>query len=241
MQGNRESYRSLIKTVLASGYTFMTMMDDDYGHEELAFRMRHDVDISPYMALGLSEEEANLGIKSSYYFQLNADTYSCLSKATVNAINEIRNAGHCVGLHIDQDLFGESERSVQETLSWFNDNVTSIDNSCSFHRPSPNVLGKAYSSFRSAYDPRWYSPSRYLSDSKRNFAFVNRLDQMLKSRTPGIQLLTHPEWWGGHLSPSDVFESLLSRRQVELVDYVKSNFPSVFKEVSDAEYRNPRV
>jgi hypothetical protein len=239
--GDKEMYACLIRKIKDSGYNFATMIEDDNRHGGRTFRMRHDVDISPHLALELSEVESSLGVKSTYYFQLNADTYSCLGESTLSAIALIRSAGHCVGLHIDQTVFGDQERVIQDTLNWFSSCVTPIDNTCSFHRPSPTVVGKTFGSFSSAYDPRWFSPQRYLSDSRRSFAFLEGLDRLMTDGVPQIQLLTHPEWWGGHTTSLDVYQCLESRRRRELVANIKSNFPSVFGEVPDAEDRNPRL
>ena len=63
--------------------------------------MRHDIDIDILPAVNLAKFENKLGIKSSYFFRVNAKNYNILSLTTLNSISRIKDLGHEIGLHLD--------------------------------------------------------------------------------------------------------------------------------------------
>ena len=223
----------------AAGYAF-ARFDRPPEHGRV-FYLRHDVDISPRNVLLMGRLAREQGVASNVFFQLNAETYSIFSDEVIEIMRALRADGHCVGLHIDEVRFGSDEDVVRRTIDWFSSCVLPVDDVVSFHRPSKAVLGRPYASFVNAYDPRFFSPDAYLSDSRRSLAFLPTLADWLRVGHPRIQLLLHPEWWTGINDDLGIWTELRDRRQYELEQYLTINCRKVFGHVVAAENRNFRV
>jgi hypothetical protein len=232
-----ESFRSIIQEARGNGYSFLRF-DRSASASGREFYLRHDVDISPNCALRLGEIAAEEGVASNIFFQLNAETYNPFSQELLLSIRRLRELGHCVGLHVDENLIGADQQRVMHSLEWFNACCEPIDMAVSFHRPTPAVLGVDFEGFVSGYGSRVWGQDRYLSDSRRSSDFYQRLMLWLtEGRTP-IQLLLHPEWWHPHESVEAIWEDLRGRRMHELAGYMVTNFPKVFSPVIPAVSRD---
>jgi hypothetical protein len=232
-------FSDIVLAAKTAGYAFARF--DRAPSAGKRFFLRHDVDISPRAARLLGQLAQQQGAAANFFFQLNAETYNIFSDEVLGIMRDLRAGGHCVGLHIDQARFGEDEAAIRRTVDWFSSCVTPIDEAVSFHRPSAAVLGKRYGAFLNAYDPRFFNPESYLSDSRRSLAFLPKLADWLAAGRPLIQLLLHPEWWSGIDDEAGVWTELRARRQHELAQYVTTNFAKVFHHVVAAETRDFRI
>jgi hypothetical protein len=231
-----EAFRSLLGEIGRAGYGFRRFDQGD--GQKKTFRLRHDVDFSPMVALRLGEIAAEEDAVSNFFFQFNAETYTLFSAHNLEVITRLRAMGHCVGLHIDQALMASDEDTVARTIDWFGACVTEVDRVVSFHRPTEAVLGRRYERFINAYDPRFFSQACYLSDSRRQLAFWPVLrDFMAEGRTP-LQLLLHPVWWAPQDSVETLWQAVRARRENELARYVLANCGKVFSGVVDDEDRS---
>lgn len=220
------SFRDIIRRAKERGYSFLRL--DCPASVAQPFYLRHDVDISPACALRLGEIAAGEGAASNIFFQLNAETYNPFSARSREIIRKLREMGHCVGLHVDENLIGADGAKVLRSLQWFHDCCEPIDMAVSFHRPSPAVLGKDFAGFANGYGTNVWGEDRYLSDSRRSDAFHARLFSWLDERRAPIQLLLHPEWWSPHESAAAIWSNLKERRLQELAGYMLANFSKVF-------------
>ncbi len=232
-------FSEILAEAKAAGYAFARFDRPMPAHK--VFYLRHDVDISPRNVLVMGRLAAEQGVASNIFFQLNAETYNIFSDEVIDIMRTLRAAGHCVGLHIDELRFGADEGVIRRTIGWFSSCVVPVDHVVSFHRPSGAVLGRSYTGFVNAYDPRFFSPDSYLSDSRRSLAFLPMLSEWLTSARPRIQLLLHPEWWTGINDDLGIWTELRARRQFELEQYLTTNCRKVFGHVVAAENRNFRV
>jgi hypothetical protein len=232
-------FSDILAKVKAAGYAFARFDREPPGGN--VFFLRHDVDISPRNALVMGRLAQQQGVASNVFFQLNAETYNIFSDEVIEIMRALRAAGHCVGLHIDEVRFGADENVIRRTIDWFSSCVLPVDDVVSFHRPSGAMLGKPYASFINAYDPRFFNPDSYLSDSRRSLAFLPTLSKWLSAGRPRIQLLLHPEWWTGINDDLEIWVELRARRQYELEQYLTINCRKVFGHVVAAESRNFRI
>ncbi len=222
------SFCGILTSALERGYVFVRFDEPEVVSDRPMLYLRHDVDISPRMALRLGEIEREHGVKANFFFQLNAETYSFFVTETFDIIRALRGMGHCVGLHIDELLIGADERAIEQTFKWVINHIIPVDRAISFHRPSPEVLGRRYQRFVNAYDERVFDSASYLSDSRRSLAFHETLTAWLAEGRPRIQLLLHPEWWGDVDSLAHFWQILSGRRNEQLCRYMVKNFPKVF-------------
>ncbi|HYG89056.1 MAG TPA: hypothetical protein VD978_22670 [Azospirillum sp.] len=238
------TFRGILTGALDRGYVF-TRFDEPVASGTASgrpvFYLRHDVDISPPMAMRLGEIEHEHGVRANFFFQLNAETYSFFVTETFDIIRTLRGMGHCVGLHIDELLIGTDERAIEQTFDWVIDRIITVDRAVSFHRPSPEVLGRRYDRFMNAYDERIFDSASYLSDSRRSLCFHETLTAWLAEGRPRIQLLLHPEWWGEVDSLSHFWHVLSGRRTDQLRRYMVKNFPKVFADLLAGEDQRFRI
>lgn len=90
-------YRRLLTLALAQGYTLVSLESwladpEVYAGGDVMI-LRHDVDQCPAAAVRMAAIEAELGVRSTWYFRWRT------AQSTV--IQEIREAGHEVGLHYE--------------------------------------------------------------------------------------------------------------------------------------------
>ena len=72
--------------------------------------LRHDIEFSVDRALTMARIEADeLGVKSTYTVQLRNNTYNALSHKNIEAIQEIKELGHSIGLHQNPPLLEDDE------------------------------------------------------------------------------------------------------------------------------------
>ena len=222
------TFRAILTRVQEHGYGFARFDEPRRSAGERVFYLRHDVDISTPMALRLGEIEHEHGVRGNFFFQLNAETYSFFVPETLDIVARLRAMGHCVGLHIDELLIGADERAIADTFDWVTGRIAAMDRAVSFHRPSPEVLGRRYAGFTNAYDDRVFDADSYLSDSRRSLAFHDTLMGWLAEGRPRVQLLLHPEWWCEVESIDEFWQRLRDRRTDQLRRYLPRNLPTVF-------------
>jgi len=229
LEFGHEGFREIIRRARDEGYAFLRF--DQAATGARTIYLRHDVDISPRMALRLGEIAAAEGISSNLFFQLNSETYTMLSPATLGIMRCLREMHHCVGLHIDEGLIGAGEDAVAQTIEWFRACCGPIDQVVSFHRPDERVLGKVYGKFVNAYAPPFFGEDRYLSDSRRSLDFWPKFTGWLAEGRSPIQLLLHPEWWHPVGSAAEFADELRRRRVWELERYMATHFRRVFENI----------
>ncbi len=237
------TFRAILDRALDRGYRF-ARFDEPLGTAASGrpvFYLRHDVDISTPMAQRLGEIEHEHGVRGNFFFQLNAETYSFFVPETLDIVRGLRDMGHCVGLHIDELLIGADEGAIAQTFDWVVERIVPMDRAVSFHRPSPDVLGRRYAAFMNAYDERVFDADSYLSDSRRSMAFHDTLMGWLDERRPRVQLLLHPEWWCEVNSLGEFWQRLSDRRTDQLRRYMTRNFPKVFGALLGGEYQRFRI
>jgi hypothetical protein len=235
-----EFFRAMIQDIKGRGYTFLRF-DREAPRVNRKFYLRHDVDISPACALKMGQIAEQEGLVSNIFFQLNAETYNALGQHSLTIIRKLRGMGHCVGLHVDENLIGADEEKVLHSLRWFNACCEPIDMAVSFHRPTPSVLGRDFDGFASGYGSPFWGADKYLSDSRRSGDFHPVLMQWLSEDRSPIQLLLHPEWWHPHNSAEEVWADLTARRMHELASYMLANFPKVFTPVIPSRNRETQI
>lgn len=231
---SEQDFRSILAGLGERGYRFCRFdrpVDDD----DHRVYLRHDVDISPTMALRLGIIEQECGVVANYFFQMNAETYSGLAPETIAIVRELRSMGHGVGLHIDENLIATDESAIRQTIDWFDHCVTPIDRAISFHRPTQGVLGRDFDGFANAYGSPFFYPDGFFSDSRRNNRFKGQILSAAQSGLSPLQLLLHPCWWYPEADMRAFADLVLARRRAEIVRYLRKNFAAVFSPVIPSE------
>jgi len=210
-----EHYNDILKLLKKHNYRFSFFTDRQDSKERQVY-IRHDVDYSPRVALKMAEAEKGHEVKSTYFFRLRAPFYNVFDSTNAEAIKEIEEMGHCVGLHYEGQMTSQSvslgtvEKEIKKQIKIFNDLGIYMKQVVSFHRPrqiKPLVVGCTLrGGVLSAYDPKFFSTdeeyakdpvnkTKYISDSRGKWHGDECVCQINATDIKKIQMLVHPIWW----------------------------------------------
>jgi hypothetical protein len=225
-------YRYILET-LKSNIPILDFSDVDRDTTTFCI-IRHDIEFSIERAYNLALIENEMNIATSYFVQLNNNTYNALSTKNLNLLNQINLLGHKIGLHfspshsrnkaIEEELFhykGILEKALNNHIDRF-----------SFHRPNlnPSILKdtlefgnliNAYSSlFFQYFEGR--TPEnleiKYVSDSNHQWRYGHPLEA-IEQGYKKIQILFHPFSWssnGGNNTQN--FRELIFEKYQTMID-----------------------
>lgn len=175
-----EKYRELLEAGLANGYTVATVREylRRKSLPERLIVVRHDVDRKPANALDMARIEADLGVRTTYYFRTVGET------ADPTVVSEIESLGHEVGYHYEDldrtdgdmaaahrsfeaELAGLRELADVDTVCMHGNPLTSHDNRDMWRDGHPDL--DAYDLLGEAYLSMDFSDLTYFSDTGRTW------------------------------------------------------------------------
>lgn len=230
------NYKKICQAVKATGRLRDYRQVLEEGPEAFII-LRHDVEFSPDRALGLGRLESQMGLRSTFFFQVTNNAYNILSKKNLDIVMSLERMGHRVGLHFHlngmDDLMQIRDRIAYEIglLRYYTG--LEIDR-FSFHRPTPLVLRANIElpGIINAYGPAFFTyfeegeapPGdmvKYVADSKNRWQYTAPFRypcQAFFEAFPKIQILCHPYSWTqeGH-DIADNLRSLLEENRREFL------------------------
>jgi hypothetical protein len=180
-------YRELLES--AGGYTWAT-----FEHEPRAgdLFLRHDVDLSLDAALAMARIESELGARATYFLMTESRFYNLSSHAGRDAIAELRELGHAVGLHAVYPNARLDER-FDRVIAW--------------HNPDPDYMSEPIDGAVNVMQSPWFTPGHYRSDSNQAWREGCPHEELASGTFDWLQLLVHPEIW--------VYEGTTMRQTME--------------------------
>ncbi|HEX8254059.1 MAG TPA: hypothetical protein VF846_13010 [Thermoanaerobaculia bacterium] len=165
--------------------------------------LRHDVDYSPRAALRMAEQEAERGIRATYFLLTGTSYYNLLAPEHAHVAKTLVALGHEVGLHYDVNTFtpfarDEWPRILRAQATLLSELAGAPVVSMAMHQPALNgddpFRGQDHR-FVNAYDDRFTRDATYVSDSCR--AWRNSGWSMFDRGTfpPRLHLCLHPINW----------------------------------------------
>lgn len=206
-------------------------LEEAMGRESFVI-LRHDVEFSVSRAYKMAQIEENLGIKSYYFFQVSSNAYNVASIQNKKLINEIREMGHNVDLHLyvshihpgdwKSALFElEAQKIILESI------IDTKISSFAFHRPPKWVLEKRDNQINgllNLYGNNFFEFSplpqyiKYIADSMHKWNFGHPLEI---SNFKKIQINTHPdEWTERGFDTYNNFSSIIEENRLEFVNTI---------------------
>jgi hypothetical protein len=197
---SRRGYKTLLKSFLDAGYEFTLFHDVKPDAAQVV--MRHDIDLDLGYALEIARIEAEMGVRSTFFFLVSTRFYNPVAAEARGILRAIHAGGHEIGLHFDaaQESCSSAdgldgavalEASILETA------LGAPIRCMSFHRPAPQHLGSAerIAGRLNAYAPRFTKSMGYCADSMGRWRFGHPLDHEAFAGRTALQLVTHPVWW----------------------------------------------
>lgn len=207
-----DGYRALLRWFLAQGYQVVDYREADPAARHLI--LRHDIDMSPALALPMAEAEAELGVCATYFTLVRSALYNPLEPRHLNSLKRAARLGHRIGLHFDAALYGEDPHELETMAAWEKDLLAAglgqPVESVSFHRPAPGLLGSQprIAGMTNSYAPAYFKEMGYCADSTGAWRFGPPWLHPAVQAGCALHLVTHPIWWppekGGE--PQDVLD-----------------------------------
>ena len=245
-------YRDLLKVLCDTGYSFFTFEELSEKSEQISGShvvLRHDVDRFPRRSLALAELEAELGIRSTYFFRVKPVSFS------EKVIARIKELGHEIGYHYE--VLSDAQGDIDLAWKLFVRNLTKFEQfggvkTISMHgRPfsawDNRSLWKHFNYRKlgiklEVYMDIDWSKYLYLTDTGRtwngNYSIRDNVQngknfqgllyttrdviRMLRIKHPNIIISTHPERWAN---------SVIDWFQVLVVDSMTNVCKTILKRI----------
>jgi hypothetical protein len=236
-----ESYLDLISVFVNSGYTIKKFSPVLYNQDSATIIIRHDVDISPELALCLARMETINGINSSFSFMLRSPFYNVLNSESVIVLTEIYNLGHDIFLHVDPFLYPDFYIGLKREMKIFRKFFPFINADIySLHRP------KSLATTEGGYNSINHIPQNvsskilfgriidYISDSMAEWSNGYPIERESFKQRKSIQLVTHPFWWMQEGStPVQKLKTYLGNFSSFQIEKIRTFLPKFYKQNSE--------
>ena len=218
-------YREIIELAKDKGYKILPIKKyvDSNGKTLL---LRHDIDFSLEYAYELANFEYDLGICSSYYVLLHAETYNALSPTSMTMIETIHRMGHEIGLHYDS----------RYSLSHESDILSSIIRKAIYSYAQHFPTGTKQEEYQGLLDVKSLNKDyKYLSDSGRNWRELCVCHHLEKGKNKKLHICIHPEWWvTNSKTPEDMIHQLwlsLQNKTVRDIQEIKQMLYEYYRDI----------
>jgi hypothetical protein len=166
--------------------------------------LRHDIDISPTLALPMAEIENSVGIRSTYFVGLHL-SYNPHHPRHAKIVRTIAEMGHEIGFHYDGLLYPGDGPSLKENLALLDRHIQILEEVClspvvsiARHNPSIAKEGDPFKTavkYNNAYDERLFHNTLYISDSCGAWRAGGLSPCWDEPRPKRLYLLIHAEQW----------------------------------------------
>ena len=192
-------YRELIEA--AGAYTWATFDREPRAGDLF---LRHDVDLSLDAALVMARLESELGARATYLLMPESRFYNLGSHDGRDAIAELRDLGHAVGLHAVYPTIQLDDR-FDPVIAW--------------HNPDPDHMSKPVAGAVNVMAPPWFAKGHYRSDSNQHWREGCPHDELAAGSFEWLQLLIHPEIWVYEgMTMRETMEKMLEAKRDEFVE-----------------------
>ena len=237
---NYKEYETLIKYISKK----LPIMDYSQisDNTKSFFIIRHDVEFYLENAYDLAYfEKENLGINSTYFFQIRNNCYNLFSNKNIKIVHDINKMGHRIGLHAHMDALTDNNKIEEYIINDIDilQNVLNIPiDRFSFHRPKRKHLemNLKIEGIINAYENKYFTFSDnllnldvvYLADSNHKWKYGYPLDVDL-NLVKKVQLLAHPYSWSKDGNDNlENFRCIVDKKITEIKKSINSeikNFP----------------
>ncbi|WP_416305799.1 hypothetical protein [Neptunicella sp. SCSIO 80796] len=181
----------------ALGYQFDSFehCNVTYAKDKTVF-LRHDIDFDIQIALAFAKQEAEFGIKATYYFLLRSGAYNFISDTNIQSVLKIAELGHAISLHYDPLCYDDPISGLQSELSTFELWTGYRPRVISIHRPPKDYFAQQQSSlnFPHTYQHCYVQDITYVSDSGGRFRYGHPMQSEAVRQGLNLHLLIHPIW-----------------------------------------------
>ena len=208
-----DNYQRLIQLAKERGFHFI-LHKDEFVPDRKDVIWRHDVEFEPDIALKMARIEHDEGVQATYFFQLHCPYYNVIDSHYREVFHQIKNFGHCVGLHFDSAYWGITDESQLNDYIildkvYLEKNMDVEIDTFSFHNTTPftqSCLEYRYGGLINVYSSYFKEHYNYCGDSLGYWRFDRLEDVLNDENVKHLQVLTHDANWSDEvLSPRKRF------------------------------------
>lgn len=228
-----KNYGKQLELAIANGFQFISFTDKSI-EDRKEIIWRHDVEFSPDIALEMAKIENELGVKTTYFFQIHSEFYNVFEKHFSNVLNEIKSLGHYIGLHFDSHYYNiKSEDELNFYITQDKEYFEKVFNLklevFSFHNTTPFILeceNREYGELINVYSSYFKNQYSYCADSTGYWRYEVLEDVLRNPDIKKLQVLVHDAMWSDDvLSPRQrVFKSIQDN-----AERVKRQYDNILK------------
>lgn len=220
------NYKRLVQMAIDRGFQFI-LHKDAFVPERKDVIWRHDVEFEPDYALRMAEIEHKAGVPATYFFQLHSPFYSVVEPHYREVFHQIKNLGHCVGLHFDSAYWGITDESqlndyIVLDKEYLEKNMKVEIDTFSFHNTTPftqSCQEYRYGGLINSYASFFKEHYNYCGDSLGYWRFDRLEDVLNDEKVQHLQVLTHDANWNDEvLSPRKRFAKVMNDRAERLIN-----------------------
>jgi hypothetical protein len=219
-----ESYESLLRSFLSSGYKFIHFTQSPPAGRQLV--MRHDIDFDIEAAHQIAEIEKKLGVVSSFFFMMCSDSYNILSQSNRSNVLKIAEMGHIVSIHFDPTIYADFQLGFRQEKAIFESTFGCLVSAISLHRPNDffQNYNETIEKCCHTYMNKYFKDIYYVSDSGGEFRYGHPLDSSAFKSGEPMQVLTHPIWWiSNGQTPQDKLSHYFQVKKQQLKTHYSAN------------------
>jgi hypothetical protein len=219
-----ETYEEFLEAFIQQGYEFIFFNELNASQRQLI--LRHDVDFDTRFALDAAIIEAEMGIRSTFFFLVRSSFYNILAPNDFENINRIKELGHKISVHFDPLIYDDVEEGLKQEVGIFQSCFQEEVDIISFHRPTESFrnLDTPLMGIEHTYQSKYFRDIKYFSDSTGVWRFGHPHESGEFSKKESLHILIHPIWWmvAGH-SNLYKLETYFSQRIQKLKQEFSSN------------------
>lgn len=226
-----DHYREIVQLAKDQGFQFI-LHKDEFVPERKDIIWRHDVEFSLDIALKMAVIEHELGVKTTYFFQIHSEFYNILERYMSDILRDIQLLGHHIGLHFDSHYYDVQdeetlERTIRQDKKYF-EAVFGLElDTFSFHETTPFILScqkDFYGDMLNVYSGKIKSNYQYCADSTGFWRYEILDEVLLDPKVQHLQVLTHDAMWSERvLSPRQRVRSSIQAN----ADRVKAQYDDI--------------
>lgn len=194
------AYREILADIKDTGKA--ATFREALGRDEFLI-LRHDVEFSLEKAARMAEIDAELGVQSVFFVQLESNAYNALSAVSVDLMAHILSLGHEIGLHYRQKHGLNAEVEIKNQAELLSSYIGRRVQTFSCHMPRGYYDQISVGGMINAYDPRFFTRTddlsevevKYISDSNMRWNYGEPTAREFNTYSK-VQLLIHPFGWG---------------------------------------------
>ncbi|MDX6485735.1 MAG: hypothetical protein QOF43_888 [Gaiellaceae bacterium] len=172
-----DHYRELLDAAASGGYRWARF---EHEPEQGDVFLRHDVDLSLEAALTMARLERERDVYATYFLMTESVFYNLDSELGRQALDELRQLGHAVGLHAVYPRVAQDDR-FDAVVAW--------------HNPDKAYVNDGVSGFVNVMQAPWFTKGKYRSDSNQHWREGCPHEELAAGAFEWLQLLVHPEIW----------------------------------------------